>query len=169
MARGKYSPTVNVAYQVNQKWWREYAYSKQHNPDDFVEYDPEGFDSYGYDADGCDRAGNTEFAYLHNDAADLGFDYDYNRAYDFVLDNWGFNGVKPVKSSTPEEVFLKPLMNENLKRVMLQAGYAFPELEVRAKEFAKLLINEVYKECIPYLEDDTVEGALKEHFGVKDE
>ena len=110
MARGKYSPTVNVAYQVNQKWWREYAYSKQHDPiKGFVEYDPEGFDSYGYNAEGVDRAGYTENDYLHNDAADLGFDYDYNRAYDFVLDNWGFNGFKPIKTSEAKEVFLKPL------------------------------------------------------------
>ena len=105
MARGKYSPTVNVAYQVNQKWWREYAYSTQRNLDDFVEYDPEGFDSYGYNADGVDRAGYSEFAYLHNDAADLGFDYDYNRAYDVVSDDWGFDGVKPVKTSAMNEKF----------------------------------------------------------------
>ena len=162
MARGKYSPTVNVAYQVNQKWWLQYAYSAQmRNPDDFVEYDPEGFDSYGYNADGVDRAGYSEFAYLHNDAADLGFDYDYNRTYDVVLDNWGFNGVKPVKTSA---------MNENLKRVMLEAGYACPEMATRAKELARLLINEVYKECKPYFDDTNqgdVERALKEHFGVK--
>ena len=171
MARGKYSPTVTAAYQAKLAWWRKYAYSTQRNLDDFVEYDPEGFDSYGYNADGRDRAGYTENDYLHNDAADLGFDYDYNRTYDVVSDDWGFNGFKPIKTSEAKEVFLKPPMNENLKRVMLEAGYACPELATRAKELARLLINEVYKECKPYVDGGSnqgdVERALKEHFGVE--
>lgn len=92
MARGKYSPTVNEAYAHNQRWWSNYAYSAAASGDEFVMYDPEGFDSYGYDKNDVDRAGNNEFDYLMNDAGED----DCNSAYEAARGAWGFDGTKPV-------------------------------------------------------------------------
>lgn len=90
MARGKYSPTVNDAYRRDQNWFTKYSQGQA--------YDPEGYDSYGYDINDQDRAGNNEFDYLHNDA-DWDLDLDFNRLYDDALDQWTFDGVKPVQRS----------------------------------------------------------------------
>ena len=95
--RGKYSPTVTRAYMVDQKWWAKYAYVGV-TGDEFVQYDPEGYDSYGYDKNDVDRAGNKEFDYVRNDG-DYDRDEDYNLAYDAALDEWGFDGVKPVRNT----------------------------------------------------------------------
>lgn len=84
--RGKYSPTVTVAYQTDQEWHRKYAQNEQ--------YDPEGFDSYGYNADDMDRAGNYEHEYYVDDVTDeWGSD---NWAYNRASDAWIFDGEKPV-------------------------------------------------------------------------
>lgn len=88
--RGKYSPTVSAAYQANQEWFRNYL-----KPEGFMN-DPEGFDSYGYNDDNVDRAGNDECAYYSNDAP-LDSDDDYNWKYEAALNAWGFDGTKPVK------------------------------------------------------------------------
>ena len=93
--RGKYSPTVSRAYMRDQEWWTKYAYAGK-SDDEFVRYDPEGYDSYGYDKDDVDRAGNNEYDYMHNDSAHPEY-ADYNIAYDDADRTWGFDGVKPVK------------------------------------------------------------------------
>lgn len=88
--RGKYSPTVVKAYCVNRDWFTQYA-GDQH-------YDPDGFDSYGYDINDVDRAGNNEFDYMGNDANLDGYDgYDWNDKYDLALADWTFDGVKPIE------------------------------------------------------------------------
>jgi hypothetical protein len=92
--RGKYSPTVTAAYMKDQKWWDKY--SGNDKPDVYNQYDPEGYDSYGYDKNDVDRAGNPECAYYSNDG-DYDRDEDYNIAYDTAYDEWGFDGVKPVR------------------------------------------------------------------------
>ncbi len=92
--RGKYSPTVSRAYQADQEWWRKYTFARQPG-DNWIQYDPEGYDSYGYDKDDVDRAGNQECAYYSNDA--WAEDEDYNIAYDTAYESWGFDGVKPVR------------------------------------------------------------------------
>ena len=88
MARGKYSPTVNNAYFRDQNWFKKYSQGQA--------YDPEGYDSYGYDINDQDRAGNNEFDYLPNNAP-WDTDMDFNHLYDDALDQWTFDGVKPVK------------------------------------------------------------------------
>jgi len=93
--RGKYSPTVTRAYMKDQEWWTKYAYANV-TGDEFVQYDPEGFDSYGYNKDNKDRAGNDEYDYIHNDG-DYDRGEDYNFAYDHASDDWGFDGTKPVR------------------------------------------------------------------------
>ena len=52
MARGKFSPTVNNAYVRDSNWFTKYSQGQA--------YDPEGYDSYGYDIKKQDRAGNNE-------------------------------------------------------------------------------------------------------------
>ena len=90
MARGKYSPTVKAAYAGDQEWFTKYR-------DQNSLYDPDGFDSYGYNAADMDRAGYHENDYLSSDAPDFS-DEDYNWAYDNTFDAWGFDGVKPVRN-----------------------------------------------------------------------
>lgn len=96
--RGKYSPTVSAAYYVDKEWFRKFCNVAPHGDQVYSPYDPEGFDSYGYDKNDVDRAGNHENEYIHNDAIDLGFDNDedFNFKYDRAHDAWGFDGVKPV-------------------------------------------------------------------------
>ena len=94
--RGKYSPTVSRAYMKDQDWW--YKYSGANLPSDtYIGYDPEGYDSYGYNKEDVDRAGNHEHDYYHNDSAHPGY-ADYNMAYDDADSKWGFDGTKPVKN-----------------------------------------------------------------------
>jgi hypothetical protein len=94
--RGKYSPTVNAAYQKDQEWWTNYTYTGKHNRErECIQYDPEGYDAYGYNADELDRAGNPECAYYSDDC-----EYSLssgNIAYDNASDSWGFDGTKPVQ------------------------------------------------------------------------
>ena len=95
--RGKYSPTVSAAYMVNQKWWDRYSEDENGN---WNQYDPEGYDSYGYDKNDCDRAGNQEYEYYSNDSDDeYGPDADINFKYEAAMDEWTFDGVKPVRKS----------------------------------------------------------------------
>lgn len=82
--RGKYSPTVSEAYSKDRAWHEKYAGQEI--------YDPEGFDSYGYDANDRDRAGNEEFEYYCDDD-----DAGSNWKYETALGDWGFDGVKPVQ------------------------------------------------------------------------
>jgi hypothetical protein len=83
--RGKYSPTVTAAYMTDQHWWSLYAAKCK----EWTQYDPEGYDSYGYDVNDVDRAGNQEHVYSDGE--------DYNWAYEAALDAWGFDGTKPVR------------------------------------------------------------------------
>ena len=87
--RGKYSPTVTAAYMKDQGWFRNFM-----DPHGFI-YDPEGFDSYGYNEDDIDRAGNNECVYYCNDAPWDSED-DYNWKYEDALNAWGFDGTKPI-------------------------------------------------------------------------
>ena len=86
--RGKYSPTVSVAYTKDQNWFDKYSKGQQ--------YDPEGYDEYGYDDNDVDRAGHNESEYYRNDSEED--EQDYNLAYDAALGEWGFDGVKPINN-----------------------------------------------------------------------
>jgi hypothetical protein len=62
-------------------------------------------------------------------------------------------------------------MNETVKALMLEAGYAAPELAGRANKLTELIV----KECATHLHRRGVEGFgileernLKEHFGVEE-
>lgn len=90
--RGKYSPTVTAAYMADQEWFTKYTGAGGN----WVHYDAEGFDSYGYNVNDVDRAGNWECSYYENNAPDF-VDDDYNWAYDAALAAWSFDGKKPVR------------------------------------------------------------------------
>jgi hypothetical protein len=95
--RGKYSPTVSKAYQKDQEWFRKYCELAPHGDQIYSPYDPDGYDSYGYDKNDVDRAGNAEYVYYSDNIADsYGFSSG-NSYYDDAYDEWGFDGVKPVK------------------------------------------------------------------------
>jgi hypothetical protein len=94
--RGKYSPTVTAAYMADQHWWSLYAAKCK----EWTQYDPEGYDSYGYNVNGEDRAGNQEYVYYENNANWDGGDYNWR--YDQALDEWGFDGTKPVLKNPPK-------------------------------------------------------------------
>lgn len=91
--RGKYSPTVNAAYRADNAWWDKYANPNKDNT--YNQYDPEGYDSYGYNEHDIDRAGNHELYYIHNDWSDDSGEGE-NWAHNDALEMWGFDGVKPV-------------------------------------------------------------------------
>jgi len=92
--RGKYSPTVSTAYAKDQDWWKRYS---GQTDTQWNQYDPDGYDSYGYNNDDMDRAGNYEHEYYCDD--EEGDDYwsGTNYKYEHALDVWGFDGVKPVE------------------------------------------------------------------------
>lgn len=86
--RGKYSPTVSEAYIQDQNW---HARLRGDNP----VYDVDGYDSYGYNKDDVDRAGNHESAYYADDIVCSVWG-PCNFAYDTASAAWGFDGVRPV-------------------------------------------------------------------------
>ncbi len=66
-------------------------------------------------------------------------------------------------------------MNEKIKKLMLEAGYAAPEIALRAQKLAELVVLE----CLTFVEpmpgsgdidDIALKGAnneIKKHFGIK--
>jgi len=65
-------------------------------------------------------------------------------------------------------------MNERLRELMIEAGYAAPELAGRANKLAELIVQE----CVKYFNEDYVRDfdvlwredlskGMKEHFGVE--
>lgn len=86
MSVGKYSPTVSRAYQKNQNWWAENG-GNTDKKDYESWYDNDGFDSYGYNKDDIDRAGNNESDYLcHYDV-----EYDVYTLAETTYDDWSVN------------------------------------------------------------------------------
>ena len=65
-------------------------------------------------------------------------------------------------------------MNERIKQLMLDAGYAAPEIAGRANKFAKLIVEE----CCTVLSKETIQHSgygynqhalykqLRQHFGI---
>lgn len=77
MAVGKYSPTVSGWYQKKKDWFQLAEGSPL--------YDKDGFDLYGYNAEGLDRAGNHENEYMVGEY--LGEEYVYP-LYETVYQDW---------------------------------------------------------------------------------
>ncbi len=67
MSIGKYSPTVSDAYYKDQDWWERNGGEDPANQDRGYEvyfFDRDGYDSYGYNVEGLDRAAVSEDQYL---------------------------------------------------------------------------------------------------------
>lgn len=64
-------------------------------------------------------------------------------------------------------------MNERIKQLMLEAGYAAPELAGRATKLVELIIQDAIKEILDWrkepfpFDENTAVWILKEHFGIK--
>jgi hypothetical protein len=72
-----------------------------------------------------------------------------------------------VCSKGPYAPKLKPKMNERIRELMLEAGYAAPEIAGRANKFAELIVREcaaIADRAEPYKSTDLI---LK-HFGVEE-
>ena len=64
-------------------------------------------------------------------------------------------------------------MNERLRELMLEAGYAAPELAGRAQQLAELLIRECASKVDNILREKkdgggTMGDEIREHFGVEE-
>jgi hypothetical protein len=65
-------------------------------------------------------------------------------------------------------------MNEQLRQLMLEAGYAAPELAGRANKFAELIVRECASVLLKWkgepfpFDEDLAASLVKEHFGVKE-
>lgn len=101
--RGKYSPTVTDAYMRDQEWHQKLlaahgSFDKDGKPCEYGSYDVDGYDSYGYDKNDVDRASNDENEYAMDDYdADDQVIEGYNWLYEHALNEWKFDGVRPVR------------------------------------------------------------------------
>jgi len=64
-------------------------------------------------------------------------------------------------------------VNENLKKLMLAAGYAAPELAGRAQQLAELIVRECASRVDNILREKkhgggTMGDEIREHFGVEE-
>lgn len=85
--KGKYSPTISQAYKQDQNWFNKYAGENL--------YDPDGYDDYGYDCNGIDRAGKTEYDYQQVCEC---CGQNHENLFWQIRDEWSFDGVKPTKT-----------------------------------------------------------------------
>jgi hypothetical protein len=66
-------------------------------------------------------------------------------------------------------------MNERIKELMLEAGYAAPELAGRANKFAELIVRECIAQCEKNKDHEWLGSGsklsafnIKQHFGVEE-
>lgn len=88
---GKYSPTVSAAYDKDQDWFEKIAGDKM--------FDPDGYDIYGYNRDGIDRARVHELEYSGRD--------DDGDFYMMIEGAWGFDGTRPIPVADDAVVGIK--------------------------------------------------------------
>lgn len=82
MSVGKYSPTVSFSYGKDQDWFKKNGggFGNGNNP--HSDLDNDGYDSYGYNENEVDRAGNSEMDYLAS------VDYEnFNDPYYYLFEN----------------------------------------------------------------------------------
>ena len=59
-------------------------------------------------------------------------------------------------------------MNGRIKELMLEAGYAAPELAGRANKFAELIVRECAVVGMVMTDDHFDVGSLYKHFGIEE-
>lgn len=103
--RGKYSPTVTDAYCRDQAWHDKLlashgTFDADGKPCEYSRYDVDGYDSYGYNKQDVDRAGNHENDYASDDYdADDQVIEGYNWLYEQALSEWKYDGVRPIQKA----------------------------------------------------------------------
>ena len=61
-------------------------------------------------------------------------------------------------------------MNDNLKKLMLEAGYAAPELAGRAKKFTELFLEDIIKNMTKLdYHGEWLGSELKKHYGLEED
>lgn len=89
MSIGKYSPTVSRSYALDQQWWEKNGGGYDNGTDPKSPYDNDGYDEYGYGANGKDRAGHSEDDYVDASIADMQeYGDDSESLYYEVSNDW---------------------------------------------------------------------------------
>lgn len=100
MGVGKYSPTVSTSYSQDQTWYEKNGGGYGNGKDPESDYDDDGFDSYGYNADDRDRAGHQENDYLAS-----------FQCYEDVQSEWSGRNILAMRKAR-EEAAADPKMKE---------------------------------------------------------
>lgn len=114
MGIGKYSPTVSTSYSQDQEWYEKNGggYGNGKDPESY--YDDDGFDSYGYNAEGRDRAGHHENDYPAS------FQWDNDSAYyplhEDVESEWSGRNILSMRKAR-EEAATNPEMKEVFRQL----------------------------------------------------
>jgi hypothetical protein len=108
MSVGKYSPTVSASYAADKNWWTKNGGGITKTVSGIVsgaagvfvdtDLDNDGYDRYGYNVDGVDRAGFDEDSYLGTydiDEIDGEECITYDR-YDMVAAEWNGKKIGPA-------------------------------------------------------------------------
>lgn len=101
MAKGKYSPTVASWYGQDQNWHRKILEVTEESV-----YDHEGYDSYGYNSNQLDRAGNYEHDYDS---------YGNEELYDRVVEGW-YGQPIPTPPKAPHPHFHSIIVRYSVPR-----------------------------------------------------
>lgn len=80
MSVGKYSPTVMFSYKQDPDWFKKNGGGFGNGKYPQSDFDDDGFDSYGYDKNEVDRAGNTENSYQNE------VDFETGEAYYYLFE-----------------------------------------------------------------------------------
>lgn len=86
MAIGKYSPTIMCSYKSDPDWFVKNGGGFNNGIDPQSDFDNDGFDSYGYNKTGEDRAGNTEDDYQNTVTYEMESPYYY--LFEKVYKDW---------------------------------------------------------------------------------
>lgn len=143
MGVGKYSPTVSHSYASDDKWFEKNGggWGNGIDPESF--FDDQGFDEYGYNAQGVDRAGNEEHLYGSCSYLDESGDLVYQLAMS-VRDEWSGVDIgkeaakrRELRESDPD--FLKDCQAETeLASIIKEAQRQLAIVQARIKQKAGL-------------------------------
>lgn len=114
MGIGKYSPTVSTSYRKDQAWYEKNGggFGNGKNPDS--DYDDDGYDAYGYNADDRDRAGHHENDYTASFQWDG--DSEYYPLHEAVQSEWGGRCILAMRQAR-EEAAANPETQEAFRKL----------------------------------------------------
>lgn len=114
MGIGKYSPTVSTSYRKDQAWHEKNGggFGNGKNPDS--DYDDDGYDAYGYNADDRDRAGHHENDYTASFQWDG--DSEYYPLHEAVQSEWGGRCILAMRQAR-EEAAANPETQEAFRKL----------------------------------------------------